>query len=117
MYCPDSGKNLIEVNLPRLIWTDGGKLDIPGEDSLAGSDTKVLGSLMNIWNAGWINESLKNDSDFGFLKVLNMSAGEAARRAKAHPLVQMLHRSQDAENETVSGEYARYVSHRDDGEL
>lgn len=99
LYCPDSAKNAIQVDLPKALWTEGGKLDVPGEMNLAGSDTKVLGSLMNIWRADWINDSLKkDDGEFGFLKVLDVTAGEAERRAKTHPLVSLL---DDAQGEQV----------------
>lgn len=96
LYCPDSVRNPIEVNLPRLLWTDGGKLDVPREHGLAGSDTKVLGSLMNIWQSGWISESLKRrESEFGFLRIMGLGPGEAAKRAKSHPLVKLLRESEE----------------------
>jgi DNA helicase INO80 len=54
---------------------------------------------MNIWRADWINDSLKkDDGEFGFLKVLDVTAGEAERRAKTHPLVSLL---DDAQGEQV----------------
>ncbi|ORY27879.1 SNF2 family N-terminal domain-domain-containing protein [Naematelia encephala] len=106
LYCPDSATNAIEVKLPKLLWTDGGKLDRPSEESLAGSDTKVLGTLMNIWSSNWIDESLRKDgSSFSFLKVLDMSPGEAEKRAKAHPLVSLLIDSEDKARAAQDAEY------------
>lgn len=91
LYCPASARNAIEVQLPKLVWTDGGKLDVPSEKGHAGSDTHILGNLLNIWSTDWINASLKEDnSQFGFLRVLDLSPGQAHRHAKAHPLVKML---------------------------
>ena len=107
LYCPDAAKNAIEVRLPRIIWTDGGKLDVPGEQSLAGSDTRILGSLMNIWNAAWINDSLKKDheGEFGFLTLLDISPGQAAARAKSHPLVSLLRDAQGVYKLAEDGPY------------
>ena len=97
LYCPDSAKNAIDVRIPKILWTDGGKVDVPGEESLAGSDTHLLRNLMNIWTPGWIAHSLRRDqSQFGFLRVMKVSPGEAAHRAMAHPLVSFLRDSQDA---------------------
>lgn len=98
MYCPDSARNAIEVHIPKILWTDGGKLDVPSEESMAGSDTHLLRNLMNIWTPGWIAESTRKDqSSFGFLKVLDFSPGEMSRRARSHPLVSLLRDSEEAE--------------------
>ena len=108
LYCPDSATNAIDVRIPKLLWTDGGKLDVPGENSLAGSDTHVLKNLMSVWSPAWICESMKRDtSQFGFLRVLDLSPSEAARRAKGHPLVRLLKESEDAKEAVEQGEYAR----------
>ena len=100
LYCPDSLKNLIEVKLPKLIWTDGGKLDRPMESGI-GADTRYVHGLMNIWNADWINKEDKDDAgQFGFLKLLDLSPAQVSARAKSHPLVDLLHRAEeDAEIE------------------
>lgn len=91
LYCPASARNAIQVDLPKLVWTDGGKVNVPGENSRAGSDTHILNNLLNIWTTDWINASLKeNESQFAFLKLLDVSPSEASRHAKAHPLVKLL---------------------------
>jgi DNA helicase INO80 len=106
LYCPNSSRNAIEVNLPRLIWTEGGKLDVPGENNMAGSDTRVLNNLLNIWNADWINSSLKeNESQFGFLKIMNLSPAQAHHRAKSHPLISMLEDSASRGDFSLTGSY------------
>jgi DNA helicase INO80 len=99
LYCPQSSRNAIEVPLPKLIWTDGGKLDVPGETSMAGTDTHILNNLLNIWNTDWINASLKdNESQFAFLKIMNASPADARRKAKSHPLVSLLEGSEDRDD-------------------
>jgi DNA helicase INO80 len=107
LYCPESLSNPIKVELPRVLWTDGGKLDLPSEKSKAGSDTKVLGSLMNIWNADWINQRSKEKCEdaWGFLKFMGDGPAEAQRKAKAHPLVKLLDGSLDREHDDECGRY------------
>lgn len=112
MYLPDSARNAIEVQIPRILWTDGGKLDVPGENSLAGSDTKVLQSLLNIWTPEWINERTKRaDAEFGWVKLLGSSPGETSRKAKSPLLVQLL---EGAEEERRWAEEGRFI---DDSEF
>ncbi|KAK8858405.1 hypothetical protein IAR55_002632 [Kwoniella newhampshirensis] len=104
LYLPDSAKNAIQVNLPRLLWTDGGKLDRPGEESLAGSDTHVLKNLMNIWSPAWINERVKEkEAEFGFVKLLDSSPADVAKSAIAHPLVSLLKGSEAARRRIEDG--------------
>ena len=111
LYCPDSAKNAIEVRLPKILWTDGGKLDVPGEESIAGSDTHLLRNLMNIWTPGWISDSLKKaESEFGFLHVMEVSPGEVAKRARSHPLVSLLRGSEDAKERIEYGGLDRSVA-------
>ena len=107
LYCPDSLRNLIEVKLPKIMWKDGGILDVPSEDGTAGNDTKYLNTLMSIWTPDWINQRMKTGGSdgFGFSKMLNLSPGEMATRAKAHPLVVLL---RDAEGEAEMVEQGAY---------
>lgn len=109
LYCPESLTNPIKVELPRILWTDGGKLDVPSEKSLAGSDTKVLGSLMNIWSTSWISErsKQKKDDTWGFLKFMGDGPGDAHRKAKSHPLVSLLDGSLVREHRKECSEYER----------
>ncbi|WVF69267.1 hypothetical protein IAT40_004043 [Kwoniella sp. CBS 6097] len=107
LYIPDSAKNAIEVNLPKILWTDGGKVNVPSEESLAGSDTHVLRNLMNIWSTDWINERTKQDkSEFGFVKFLDSSSpAEISKTAKSHPLVSLLKDSDHTKRKVVDGPY------------
>lgn len=103
LYCPDSAKNAIEVRLPRLVWEE--KLDRPSEDSLAGSENHVLRNLCSIWRTDWVGEALKEDQGrFGFLRVMGMGAQEGVKRARAHPLVQLLHGAENAHRKADRGD-------------
>ncbi|TYJ51581.1 hypothetical protein B9479_007840 [Cryptococcus floricola] len=91
LYLPDSGRNAIEARIPKIFWTDGGKLNVPGEENLAGSDTRVLHNLMNIWRPEWISERVKvSNGEFGWVKLLGESAWDVSRRAKSPLLAQLV---------------------------
>ncbi|WVQ96764.1 hypothetical protein IAU59_003871 [Kwoniella sp. CBS 9459] len=107
LYLPDSAKNAIEVTLPKILWTDGGKVDVPSEKSLAGSDTHVLRNLMNIWSTDWINERTKQDkSEFGFVRFLeDDSPAQVSKSAKSHPLVSLFNDSDQTKRRIVDGPY------------
>jgi len=108
LYCPDSARNAIDVRIPKILWTDGGKLDVPGEESLAGSDTHLLRNLMSIWTPGWIAESLRKDqSQYGFLRLMGSSPGQASRRATSHPLVSLLRDSETSKQAVEYGAFER----------
>lgn len=105
LYCPHSIRNPIQAELPRLIW-DEGKLDLPSETSQAGSESHVLHNLMSIWKTDWINDSLKEDnSEFAFLRVMDVSPGHANRQATSHPLVTMLEGASAARTDVVRGPF------------
>ena len=112
LYCPDSGKNAIDVEIPRLIWED--KLDRPQEEGYVGSRAHVLGNLMSIWRTDWISRSLEEraelESGFGFCKVLDISPGEASRRARSHPLVTVLREAEGEKENIEEGAFERYVA-------
>ena len=107
LYCPASAQNAIEVKLPRLLWTGGGKLNVPSEGGRAGSDTRILGSLLNIWRAGHIEKSVEEGGEFGFLRFIGQSPAEVARRAKSNPLVTLLSGSLEEQRLQERGEYER----------
>jgi DNA helicase INO80 len=74
-----SVRNIIEYRLPRIIYNDGGRLDIPGEhNNTAGWRGHYLNHLMNIWSPDYILESSRNDGAFSWLRFADVSAKEAA---------------------------------------
>ncbi|WWC70534.1 uncharacterized protein I206_104485 [Kwoniella pini CBS 10737] len=107
LYLPESAKNAIEVTIPRILWTDGGKIDLPSEESLAGSDTYVMNNLMNIWNEDWISSQItKNNNEFGFLKFSSQQSPRTITKlAKSHPLISLLHESTIAKKKIFDGAY------------
>ena len=55
---PYATKSVIEYHVPKLLYRDGGILTSVGENSRAGSDTRNLKGLFNIWTPEHIQRSL-----------------------------------------------------------
>lgn len=73
-----STRNFIEYDLPRLLFTDEGRLDIPGSrNPKVGFQNKYLSHLMNIWSPENIKKSMAEDQAFSFLRFANVSPQEA----------------------------------------
>ncbi|CCD54345.1 similar to SNF2 family helicase/ATPase (Ino80) [Botrytis cinerea T4] len=74
-----SARNLIQYSLPRLIWREGGRLDLPGHDNEgAGVKAKCLESLFNVWKPENIVDSSEEDGAFSWLRFTNTSVQEAS---------------------------------------
>ncbi|KAI0835781.1 hypothetical protein F5Y06DRAFT_118777 [Hypoxylon sp. FL0890] len=72
-----STRNLIEYNLPRLVWTEGGRLHKAGKDNeKAGFRNKYLNHLMNIWTPENIREHTSGNEAFSFLRFADTSPEE-----------------------------------------
>lgn len=54
-------KSNIEFHVPKLLYREGGMIDVPSEQSRAGSDTLYLQRLMNIWTPDYIQRSIKEN--------------------------------------------------------
>ncbi|KAI1138486.1 hypothetical protein F5Y05DRAFT_41214 [Hypoxylon sp. FL0543] len=73
-----SSRNLIEYNLPRLVWSEGGRLYKAGKDNeKAGFRNKYLNHLMNIWTPEHIRENASGNEAFSFLRFADISPEEA----------------------------------------
>lgn len=70
LLCPDSSRNPIEVQIPKLFYEEGGLVRVVGEESKAGSETFLLQNLMNVWSVDWLAESLSKSS--GSLSLLDV---------------------------------------------
>jgi DNA helicase INO80 len=74
-----STRNLIEYSLPRQIWREGGRLDLPGQDNIkAGFRGKYLDHLMNIWTPENISRSSDKNGAFSWLRFADTSVTEAS---------------------------------------
>lgn len=72
-----STRNLIDYQLPRLVWTEGGRLNKAGKDNVqAGFRNRYLNHLMNIWTPENIRESTSGNDAFSFLRFADTSPEE-----------------------------------------
>ena len=75
-----STRNEIQYNLPRLLWREGGRLDLPGKDNTrAGFKGKYLDGLLNVWSEQNIHEHTKNNDAFSFLRFSDVSAHDVSK--------------------------------------
>ncbi|RHZ78787.1 hypothetical protein Glove_156g94 [Diversispora epigaea] len=81
LYLPYSSRNYITYEIPKRVFRNGGFLDVPGHSSRAGSRSKILDHLMNIWRPDYIYQSLQDEQNdtFAFLKFLDTSPSEASK--------------------------------------
>ncbi|CAJ2510541.1 Uu.00g095100.m01.CDS01 [Anthostomella pinea] len=69
-----STRSLIDYELPRLVWNDGGRLHKPGKDSeQAGFRNKYMNQLMNIWTPENVRESMSGKDAFSFLRFADVN--------------------------------------------
>ncbi|KAJ9100566.1 hypothetical protein QFC21_003610 [Naganishia friedmannii] len=91
LYLPDSCENPICVQLPRILWEDGGILRRPSEQGRAGFETRYLQNLMNIWSPDNVVASFKDsDSAFSFLALTKDSISDLSRKAREPAIVQLM---------------------------
>jgi DNA helicase INO80 len=77
-----STRNLIEYDLPRLVWEEGGRLYKAGRDNAtAGWRNKALQHMLNVWTPENMRESTADNGAFSWLRFADTSAGEVSRVA------------------------------------
>ncbi|KAJ4486296.1 SNF2 family DNA-dependent ATPase [Lentinula aciculospora] len=76
---PYSTRNPIQLTLPKLLYEDGGIINVPNEDSTFISRSGCLSQLMSIWRTDYIHKSLSEEksSSFSFLRLIDTSPQEA----------------------------------------
>ena len=76
-------RSLVEYDLPRLLCSPSGRLDLAGpENPRAGFETEWLYHLMNIWNPQHMHASSRDAGGFSFLRFVNTSYSEVSRSAR-----------------------------------
>jgi DNA helicase INO80 len=79
-----SVRNLIEYDLPRILCDDIGRINFAGPNNTsAGTRSRILGHMMNIWDADYIKNSAQNDGTCSFLRFIDMSPAEVSDSARA----------------------------------
>ena len=78
-----STRNLIEYRLPRLVYRNGGRLDLPGpENPLVGDRHHRLFNLWSVWREDYAQKSSREGGAFSFLRFVDLSVGEASKVAR-----------------------------------
>ncbi|TGZ81038.1 hypothetical protein EX30DRAFT_306724 [Ascodesmis nigricans] len=77
---PYTARNKISYRIPALVYREGGRLEIPGNDSDAGTRRWVLQNLCSIWKPDYIQASTRKDggSPFAWLRFSDCSVGEVS---------------------------------------
>ncbi|RKF56693.1 putative DNA helicase INO80 [Erysiphe neolycopersici] len=72
-----STRNAIEYILPKLIWRNGGRIDLPGQDNwVAGFKKKYVDELFSIFNPEYIHGNLTENNAFSFLPLSGTSISQ-----------------------------------------
>jgi len=73
-----STRSLIEYELPRLVWREGGRLHQASTDNVkAGFRSKYLDHMMNVWAPNNIRDSTSGTDNFSWLRFADTSLQEA----------------------------------------
>jgi DNA helicase INO80 len=74
-----STRNLIEYRVPRLLYRQDGRIDLPDRDNpRAGFEGKWLGNLLNIWTPENIKAHEEQSQAFSWLRFVPASVGEVS---------------------------------------
>ncbi|KAK7714512.1 putative DNA helicase ino80 [Diaporthe eres] len=72
-----STRSLIDYQLPKLVWRDGGRLyKAGGDNDKAGFRNKYLQHMMNIWTPDNVREGLGGSDSFSWLRFADTSPQE-----------------------------------------
>lgn len=72
-----SSRSLIEFELPRLVWREGGRLYQAGQDNhKAGWRNRALNHMFNIWSPEHVRESTEESGAFSWLRFADATPGD-----------------------------------------
>jgi DNA helicase INO80 len=78
LQVPYTATNLINYRVPVLVYRNGGRLDLPGPDSDAGTRYSVLRNRLNIWKPDYIWRSIATNGAFSWVSHSGVSPGEVS---------------------------------------
>lgn len=77
-----SSRNLIEYQLPRLVWREDGRLGMPGRNNdKAGFRGKYLDQLLNVFKPEYIRENMEGHAAFSWLRFADTSINDVSQAA------------------------------------
>lgn len=93
IYLPYTARNLISYKVPALVFRHGGRLDLPGSDSQAGSRYYLLRNRLSIWTPDHIRKAVaaERSGAFSWVPYSDVDPGEAST-AFYQPLPEKLER-------------------------
>jgi DNA helicase INO80 len=77
-----TARNHIELNIAKLLYRDGGVLDVAGEASRAGFNHKYLDNVLSIWDHSNVQAESCGNDPFSWLPFVGLSAVEASKIAR-----------------------------------
>ncbi|KAF9431688.1 putative DNA helicase ino80 [Entomortierella beljakovae] len=84
LYVAYTTRSKISYSIPKRLFREGGILNVPSEKSNAGSETKYLHQLMNIWTPDHIQESMfEEQGAFSFLRFSDYSPSQASKISRS----------------------------------
>lgn len=66
LQCRYTTQSVIKYRIPKQLYRRGGMMRVPNESSPAGSETRYLDNLLNIWQTSYIHESAISDEPCEF---------------------------------------------------
>ncbi|GJJ71755.1 chromatin-remodeling ATPase INO80 [Entomortierella parvispora] len=94
----------ITYSVPKRVYREGGFLSVPSSQSRAGSDTKYLDQLLNIWTPDHIAQSMYEEQGaFSFLRFADYSPSQASKVFKGHLMERFAQHLEMAETRSRRG--------------
>ncbi|KAF9914732.1 putative DNA helicase ino80 [Lobosporangium transversale] len=80
-------RSRINYSIPKRFYREGGLLRVPSEQSNAGTDTKYLDHLLNIWTPDHVAQSMfEEEGTFSFLRFTDYSPSQVTKISRSHLL-------------------------------
>ena len=97
-------RSQITFSIPKRVYREGGLLRVPSSHSHAGSDTKYLDQLLNIWTPDHIATSMYEEQGaFSFLRYADYSPSQASKVFRGHLMERFAQHLEMAETRSQRG--------------
>ncbi|BFZ59342.1 Putative DNA helicase ino80 [Saitoella coloradoensis] len=73
-----STRNIIQYEVPKFLYREGGMLHVPSAYTTTGMRKKVLG-MFDIWSAQHLNEEAEKDGAFSWLRFIDASPADVSK--------------------------------------
>lgn len=93
-----TAKNLISFNIPKMLYREGGFLDVVSEESPAGFKSKYLNSMLNIWSP----ENIIKNKTFSWARLIDKSHSDLSYEGRHGPFERAVKQFSYTEKKTAS---------------